>query len=647
MVGCCALIAWACLRVYDNQHAAAPAARRLWSLRATDRIAAIRELEGSGRVDSVVATPALIRALEDTDAEVRAGAAMALVSSVTGVAGGNSPTVTNVRSALRALVKVLDDPQPAVRATAARALWMIVLVNQVPAGLINVEPVMDALINRLDDPEPAVRLSAIQGLGAVGPNVLGDPPARLVAAMEEESDKLRDAVVEALAAFREGLPPLIPSLVKAAEGAGPPVRAGYLRLLSRIRRPQFSGDAVPGLNNALASKDGAIVAVAANDLLAYEDAATPYRYRKPARSSAPTAVPALITALIPLIDGKAGDELTPDPVVAIAKALGRLAPDTPSSEEAVAALSKLLRAGASGTRRRVAAANALGQFRAGDSLFAALADTVEEKNLAVRVAVLGAIHDVDFGAPFVIPKSLGAALEDDSAEVRTAAASALSRAGLGVDPYVPALFRHAEHDVDTQVRIMCAWTLQHLAESRKVTATVLPDLIEELASQDAIIRFFASEILAAIGPAAAPAVPALIGSLRNPKAAQAWANPRVGAAKALGQIAPRTPMAEKAMIALIEAMRVDETGLKNEAIRALAEFGPAAAPALPQLIQVMNEARAGKDNLIALSCAMTLLKAGSKGAAAAIDTLSELAERGNPTVRSLAAKSLTDLKVVD
>jgi hypothetical protein len=45
---------------------------------------------------------------------------------------------------------------------------------------------------------------------------------------------------------------------------------------------------------------------------------------------------------------------------------------------------------------------------------------------------------------------------------------------------------------------------------------------------------------------------------------------------------------------------------------------------------------------------MTLLKAGSKdAAAAAINTLNELAEQGNPIVRSLATKSLTDLKVVD
>ena len=192
------------------------------------------------------------------------------------------------------------------------------------------------------------------------------------------------------------------------------------------------------------------MSVAANDLLAYEGPAAPYDYGQRARSDAPAAVPALITALIPLVDSNINDELTSDPVVAIAQALGRLAPDTPSSEEAVAALSRVLRAG--NTRRRVVAARALGRFPPGNSVFAALSDMISERDLAVRLAVIGAIHDVDFRAPFVIPRALGAALEDESAEVRTASASALWRAGTGIDAYVPALLRHAESDGDARVR---------------------------------------------------------------------------------------------------------------------------------------------------------------------------------------------------
>ncbi len=109
-------------------------------------------------------------------------------------------------------------------------------MNQVPAAQIDLEPATNAVTKQLDDPDPAVRLSAIQGLGAIGPKVLGDPPARLVTAIEDESDKSRAAAIEALAVFQHGLPPLIPSIVKSAERAGPTVRVGYLNLLKRGRR---------------------------------------------------------------------------------------------------------------------------------------------------------------------------------------------------------------------------------------------------------------------------------------------------------------------------------------------------------------------------------------------------------------------------
>jgi HEAT repeat protein len=426
LLGCCAVVLWSCLKLYDSQHAAAPFARGLLSLQASERIAAVRELEGSGRVDAEVAIPALIRGLEDTDAEVRAAAAAALVSVVPGVGGTTGPSEKNVRATLMALINSLSDRQPSVRIAATRALWMVVLVAHPPPESIDFEPATSALIKLLDDSDSAIRLEAIRGLGAVGPKLLGDPPARLVAAMDDESDKARDTAIEALAVFYRGLSPLIPSLVESADKAAPGTCPGYLKLLSRIRPPNFSGDAVPGLITALASKDKAIVAVAANDLLAFEVAG-----RTPAQIAARSAVPHLIAALISLIDRRGTDARISDPIYAIVEALGQLAPQTPSSEEAVAALARVLRIGEGDTRRRVAAARALGRFRPGDALFTALTDTIEDKDFAVRLAAIGAIHDVEFGAPFVIPKTLGAALEDESAEVRTASASALWRAGIG------------------------------------------------------------------------------------------------------------------------------------------------------------------------------------------------------------------------
>jgi HEAT repeat protein len=129
---------------------------------------------------------------------------------------------------------------------------------------------------------------------------------------------------------------------------------------------------------------------------------------------------------------------------------------------------------------------------------------IVERDRAIRVAVLWAIHDVDFREPFIVPKALGANLEDESADVRGAAAVALGHAGLGIDPYVPALLRHAAHDADSRVRELCAITLQHMGATRMVTRAVLPTLLEALDNSDATIRSLANQMMHGLGPAAAP-----------------------------------------------------------------------------------------------------------------------------------------------
>jgi len=140
LLGCCAAAFWSCLKVYDYQHAAARSARALLSLNASERIAAIHEVEGSGRVDTEVA----IRGLQDADPEVRAAAAMALVSAVPGTRGSTGPSEKNVRATLKALINSLGDRDKSVRAAATRALWMVALVASLPEGSIDFEPATSA-----------------------------------------------------------------------------------------------------------------------------------------------------------------------------------------------------------------------------------------------------------------------------------------------------------------------------------------------------------------------------------------------------------------------------------------------------------------------------------------------------------------------
>jgi HEAT repeat protein len=428
--------------------------------------------------------------------------------------------------------------------------------------------VADTFLEHLGDPDQSVRMAAIRGLGMVGLNVSDDPPAALVAALGSESDGERNEAAKALPNFRQGFVRLIPTLVRSLEEAAPKARGGYLKALSQVRPPAFSTSAVPSLITALGSRDPGVLVVVVADLVSFKDTARP-------------AVPALIAALNHRIESKPGGPgpVKLDPVVAIVDALGGLAPATLSKDEAVAALAKVLRVGQ--PSQRVASAKSLGRFRPDAAVFSALTGMINDPDRSVRVAVLWAIDQADFKAPFTVPKALGAALEEDSAEIRAGAAAAIGHSGNGLDPFLPALFRHAEHDSDARVREVCAAVLGIPPRPPKVTSAALPDLLSALKSPDAKIRFTATRIIGTLGHDAAPAVPALIRLLREPASQDVW-NVPAEAAEALGQIAPGTPEADQAVAALLESLQ-SKSDNPYAVITALPSFGPKAKGAIPRL----------------------------------------------------------------
>jgi HEAT repeat protein len=98
--------------------------------------------------------------------------------------------------------------------------------------------------------------------------------------------------------------------------------------------------------------------------------------------------------------------------------------------------------------------------------------------------------------------------------------------------------------------------------------------IQTLHNPDANVRTDAAEALAALGPEAAAAVPALVAALRDEDP-----NVRLAAASALGAIGMQ---GEVAIPALIEALR-DKT-CELEVSRSLSEFGLAAVPGIVQAL---------------------------------------------------------------
>src|SRR5439155_27109601 len=111
-----------------------------------------------------------------------------------------------------------------------------------------------------------------------------------------------------------------------------------------------------------------------------------------------------------------------------------------------------------------------------------------------------------------------------------------------------------------------------------------------LKSKDENLRGHAATVLAAIGPPAKAAVPALAETLREKKTSTVPSN----ASRALGKIgAPAVPK-------LIEALKDKQAHVRELAASALKDIGPPARPAVPALIVIAKEQKALMARLFAI-----------------------------------------------
>jgi hypothetical protein len=197
-------------------------------------------------------------------------------------------------------------------------------------------------------------------------------------------------------------------------------------------------------------------------------------------------------------------------------------------------------------------------------------------------------------------------VQETSPKRAAAAVAALGEFGPAAESAIPALIRALSWErppgsIDALVRIGAGPT-----SARKVIAG-LGGLVRPGGPD---IQPAAADALGGFGPAAESAVPDLIFAIeeaaREKHYMVTWR-----ASVALGRIAPRTKSAGEAIAALDRLLRIRpaEANFQIAAADALAEFGPAAESAVPDLVQVLKEStgEGGDASLVMATAARALV----------------------------------------
>jgi HEAT repeat protein len=472
----------------------ANAIRLLRTAKPAERVNAIRQVAQVGMADSARSIPAVIEALRDTDAAVRAQAAQSLGvlgsyavwARITGAEKDqrSGSTLSAATSAL--LGSLAKDQESRVRAAAAGGLRNITATSpqtekskrsartgrtvepaappNPSSSFVDYQSITDALIGALDDPDDQVRAAAVTALGASGPKVSLEPPQRLIAALTDRSAATRTAAVGALANFPRGLDPVIPRLIQISAQDAPGERTACTRALSQIKPSAISAAAVPALVTGLKNPDRDLRFQVVSLLARLGPAAT-------------TAIPAFIATLNEPIDsdqtsmgeGNQATTVYTGPAHEAARALGEIAPGTPSAPEAIAALAEVVRAGA--PQRRSSAADALAEF--GPTAEAAIPDLIQmlkenapgknsvaERNAEVAAAALARIAAGTHSVASVIT-ALRDALRPPARGTRVAAIRALGELGPQAAAAIPDI-RALVQDRESSVRKAASKALESL-----------------------------------------------------------------------------------------------------------------------------------------------------------------------------------------
>jgi HEAT repeat protein len=147
---------------------------------------------------------------------------------------------------------------------------------------------------------------------------------------------------------------------------------------------------------------------------------------------------------------------------------------------------------------------------------------LDETDDGLKTQVLGALAAIGPDAADAV-EPITKALDDNSDRVASAACIALGRIGPAAESAMPVIEKHLKNE-SVYTQLAGAWALVHIErDPSRVAKKVLPLLIKSLNSPVELVQIHAAETLAALGPAAKPAVKEL-------KHAAADSNPAVSQA---------------------------------------------------------------------------------------------------------------------
>ncbi len=238
---------------------------------------------------------------------------------------------------------------------------------------------------------------------------------------------------------------------------------------------------------------------------------------------------------------------------------------------------------------------------------------------------LARVHPDDMKLKKAALTQLVERLKDPDPYVRAAAARALSALPPSPEIALP-IFQKALAGADET-------TVHYLLDTLAgMGAQAVPRLITALKYEG--LRPQVAAILGQIGPAAAPAAPALAKLLADEDV-----NARLEAAYALAKIGPE---AKPAVPALAEVLKQPESNLSHAAVYALGRIGPAASAAEPALAQLVES----KDDSLSLLSAWALVQIKGQSAETASEVLPELIaglRSSHAKSRQMAAETLGSL----